>query len=476
MSGCDDFLKIRVIKNVYMNFIKTIKSALVSVVCRIPALNHLIQIKPNTGALREYFNCVQSNLEEGLDSHKNEVIDFTAIRKVHSVFRKYNVDSKKLGQDWWNQLFRTLNKPESYNENNSILIEKTKNLDSTILSTREWLHLYGFLTRLSIFKAAFQIRKIAKKRALHSTRSINCSKYDMERVIGSHIEEGEFVLAYELLKNYKEKYQKDPAAHELIQKVSDVIGIFEPTFEKLVPEDGYEEKRAFAKYIRGKEIAVVGPAKVNLKNASEIDSFDSILRFNYRENGMGCDSVYNGEKTDITHFNNEQTDYIVEHYRDHLPVNLDWVLIKRAKPYTMFKNNFSNSSFRVKKVNVMNKAFMYGALHAVPVCIMDLLTHRPKNLKVFNADLMITEERHENYRHEEYAFSGRWDELNEFAESNAWHDVVLQYKIFRLLLDRDLITGDARFLEVMNMGVDAYIDYIEELYGYKNILNLSVRN
>ena len=52
-----------------------------------------------------------------------------------------------------------------------------------------------------------------------------------------------------------------------------------------------------------------------------------------------------------------------------------------------------------------------------------------------------------------------------FRSSSILHDPILQYRTFHKLWCTKKITGDARFVEVMEMGLDAFLFELEHVYA-----------
>ena len=69
--------------------------------------------------------------------------------------------------------------------------------------------------------------------------------------------------------------------------------------------------------VKGAEIAkreapraLVGPAKTESRDAQEIDAFDLVIRFNYKEIGVGTDPDIKGLLCDVSYYNSAQAKYI----------------------------------------------------------------------------------------------------------------------------------------------------------------------
>ena len=101
----------------------------------------------------------------------------------------------------------------------------------------------------------------------------------------------------------------------------------------------YNEK-AISKLVRGKSVAIVGPAKPFEKNGSVIDSNDIIIRFNYLDPGMIYEKKeYIGSRTDISYYNisfEREKRYEIINTLKNYPIKL--VILRRSLSQKLMHN------------------------------------------------------------------------------------------------------------------------------------------
>ena len=440
-----------------------LRDYIIEAISYLPKSERVVQIEPNRSTFETYFETIHEifNNRNSTDSKYSKA----DLKKIYKQFRRSNVRAKRLGDDWWLILLSSL----GGNGRSEELISYTQKLMPDLLSIREWLHIYIMLTRLSLFSVSFYVRSHAMKLAVDMTDSRICPEYDLKKKIGALIETDQFEKADENFHIYIERFgEKD----EYCSKLKNFLIFTGGKNVKSLHDEESDLDNRYLGYIEGQSVAIVGPAVVGLKNAAEIDSFDRVLRFNYREKGLGLDPIYNGTKVDISCFNNNQAKHLAENLEDSFDVDLDWILVKRETPYNQMNHAFGDKKYSIRKILLHNDLLFFGQLHGVPNCAIDLLRFSTKAIMIFNADLTLTKKYHENYDADEYEKKGKLEKLNAYAQSNAMHDLIAQFNILKLLWNRDKISGDSRFNEVMALDLETYIKQIDHLYGYGAIKKL----
>jgi hypothetical protein len=217
----------------------------------------------------------------------------------------------------------------------------------------------------------------------------------------------------------------------------------------------------FHSLIKGKSIAIVGPSSTIEKDADEIDSFDLVVRLNYIRQDKGCDKIFNGVKTDISYFNGQHANSI--NFKNK-------TLVLEALSYSCFKKKLGVSSF-IKKRSVSIKyremlnfdSFLWhGTFNLIPLVLMDILAYKPKKIKIFHADLMLTSTNYKGYRSK---IKLNHEKINEtFRIGTITHDPVSQYKLLKKIHDSHKFSGDGGFEKLMAMGETNYVKELQKLY------------
>ena len=229
-------------------------------------------------------------------------------------------------------------------------------------------------------------------------------------------------------------------------------------FEKFKKDNFYNYD--FASLIF-KNIAIVGPLATRNYDAKLIDSFDTVVRLNHSLNGKGCDPKNKGLKTDITYFNGEQINDFILGDNLILPSYLRSVCVKDLKNIDKVLN--SNKEINFRKMNMFDDYQFFGTLNLIPKTILDILVYQPKSIYIFHADLNLSISRNKDYYPKKLSFSELHLKSN-LKSGFLIHDPITQYKLLEVLFKNNKIKGDKKFTEVMNLGLDSYLDKLSEIF------------
>ena len=222
------------------------------------------------------------------------------------------------------------------------------------------------------------------------------------------------------------------------------------------------EKELF-NMINNKKVAIVGPIEADHKSANEIDSFDVVVRLNYSFSGKDLDPHGKGLKIDLSYFNGEQIDYIININKCKLPDELKAVCIKDNSSNRTEKIKRINFDKIVKKIKNYNDLNFYNTFHLLPIALLDILENDPKIVKIFHSDLFLTTKRTLNY----YPKSFNRDHskvFKMFRESIFDHDPSCHHEFLRNLFIKGKIIGDEKFNHVMHLETSEYLKKLQKYY------------
>src|SRR5690606_31724342 len=98
-------------------------------------------------------------------------------------------------------------------------------------------------------------------------------------------------------------------------------------------------------------------------------------------------------------------------------------------------------------------------LKAGPNAMLERLRFNPACIKVFHTDLMLSAGRYAGYR------APGAEPIQYTRPFLKTHDPLLQYKVINRLSKLGYIRGDERFEEVMEMGLDGYLENLQRVHG-----------
>ena len=209
--------------------------------------------------------------------------------------------------------------------------------------------------------------------------------------------------------------------------------------------------------IKNKNIAIIGPANNDEKNASEIDKFDVVVRINQlsKENL----NLRKGYKTDIVFLNGVKCDQAI------LENKLKF--IKKTKILYVKNNGYLNFFKKIgfKNIKISSNIDDYMALgisNMLPFILFEILKYNPKKIKIFDNDLMLNPKRIKNYqRHSNY-------KAKDFLKMSINHDPISQFNFVKYLFKNSkIITGDKYFLSAIQHNEISYLKKLEKNYRLK---------
>ncbi len=230
---------------------------------------------------------------------------------------------------------------------------------------------------------------------------------------------------------------------------------------------------AFAAYVAGKRVAVVGPASSSAGQGPAIDRYDLIARFNYREDGAGLDPLHKGTRCDLAYFNRAQTDYLItKGDLSRFPATPAWVIARREQHVDMLASALEAEALRsgrgrwkhrYRSTPVYEVPMVRGFLNAAPNAVLDLLHSGAAAVDVFHVDFMLSVNRTHNY--------SPWvkdsaDATRSIIKCFAGvHDPITQVAVMKTAWQSGRIQGDEPFCAALQLGEQKYMDALQELYG-----------
>jgi glycerophosphoryl diester phosphodiesterase len=208
----------------------------------------------------------------------------------------------------------------------------------------------------------------------------------------------------------------------------------------------------FKEFVKNRTVAIVGPVNVGLENGLEVDMFDIVVKLNFRGvsqtpeiHGSNChisyyaNDVINGDNTDQSILSGMKAlSWIVFNGNCNLPIGFD----------------IAYKSKNVFPINKLNPCFK-GVLNAIPKAIVDLLLYEPIRIKVFNANLWLSQSNIEGYH-----VGFKRNEVSRFI----WHDPLSNFLFMKRLHENKVFEADCVLEEILSMNEEEYISKLQEFY------------
>mgnify|MGYP003964678395 FL=1 len=359
---------------------------------------------------------------------------------------KFNL---KLPQTWWLSFIDLLTFADKKSGDIGLyantLYKETIKLDLSKKNTFELFELYALLIEYGLYRVGliFRIECCSmlakcilnnKKNNLLKTRQLLSASFEMEDLdmVGKTLNT--------MGPKFKDKSDL-PFLYIFVKKIH-------PSFK--VNNTLYDVGRAldsnFYSLINGKSVAIVGPIENN--NFDEINNFDIIVRFNYK----GSEGYLN--RTDISYYNGQNGDYIVDNMGGNIPKDLKAAVFK-----TPIVNNV-NGNLCIRKMHSIADYFMLdNSANMLPNTVADLLPYNPSKIKVFSCNMNISFGHGYNLSYGQIPVN-----IREKFYPTIGHDPFSQYKFMEFLYKNSLIYGSEEFAHVMTLGVDQYMESLQNQY------------
>ena len=339
------------------------------------------------------------------------------------------------------------------------LKKQLKQSPAELLPCREWLRLY----ELCCFRGRYTLAQIFREKArILAVRPLKDDgvkpPISWANTIGASIEGGE-CESRKLLDTLLERAGVSVELAAKFRTYFSLINEAESSFDL----NGRARDSEFASFLKGKSVALVGPAPSNAFDAGEIDGHDVVVRLNHSFDGKGTDFIHKGIRTDITCFNGEQADALINERGAILPAELKWACFKSAAKIPLIKKTNPGAKIRCHvSFQGVNSTQFHGNFNMIPLVCLDFSLFNARTIKIYHADLMLTIRRQDGYYPESFEREKKLRDI--FLIGSVSHDPIQQFYVLSRLFETKKISGDLVFSRVMNMGLERYLIELESAY------------
>ncbi|MBB5022834.1 hypothetical protein HNR37_002181 [Desulfurispira natronophila] len=358
-------------------------------------------------------------------------------------------------------IFTSMDCAENNNQQSKNYIDSIARLCPETISAQKWLILYDILCQTGSLVVASKVRDHAIAasyiEADKTPNQVTLSMAFKAAIEEYEIEKAEFYLN-ELfgLSTNRETLLLFQTYLQLM--TGNRKGISGYSSEWLLRK---RDKR-FCDYIKGKSIALVGPAPTGDMAGDEIDSYDIVIRLNYagEQNKMTTEEF--GRRTDISYFNVEALRDMNKNKSYGLLDNLSFYVYRNHK-YTWLDHDARDGRSRTFIKN--NMMFNKGP-NAIPAAIFDLLCCGASNIKLFKSNFFLSEK--------PYAVNYAGRISKEKSNSNSFtdlpfsgHDLLSQLSFVRTLWKNNIIEVEASSDHALTLNNCEYYAELQKLYQFR---------
>jgi hypothetical protein len=215
--------------------------------------------------------------------------------------------------------------------------------------------------------------------------------------------------------------------------------------------------QSFINYVKGKRIALIGPAIGEHSLEDAISKYDFVVRFNHTQEASLTESAHNPASTLSISY------YSKQHFVKHLDVHMK--MLQDSHIEYMIINGWNPSQGPADMASILMErtrapspfVLVYQAvLLATPRCLYDLLLCEPKSIHVYNSDFYTV---YPFYRKNYFFYS---DSKEQFFRSLGVHDLIFSFNFCKMLIKNKKVSGDAAFLRALNLSMEDYLKVIKE--------------
>jgi len=335
------------------------------------------------------------------------------------------------------------------------LLQQTEELDHTGISCANWKRLCYLAFCNGLFQVSARLRDKAIKNAYQNLDSKDPNPGGLIEAFKAAVDQADYQAAEAVLgrisgKFYDQAYLNNLSLYYYLMK-RDKEKAWSLVQPLLTAND-----LAYADYLKGKSVAVVGPAPSGEDLGSEIDSYDIVVRPHYKGKEYVPNSKEFGTRVNVSYYGGI-IKTINEFDNLHFFNALDYAVFKAIKyPFQekMYKKQHSRVCFSTK-VLLFN-----GVANMIPLIIFDLLHFKTSKLKVFKVNFHLAEQLYYDgyaFKGEEASFISRWPLF-------AGHNQITQLNFTRNLWYSGQIEVDESCEAVLRLTNEEYMSKMEDIY------------
>ncbi len=242
-------------------------------------------------------------------------------------------------------------------------------------------------------------------------------------------------------------------AHALRGQSSEAFRLWSEGFEPLDVQ--------FLDFVRGKTVAVVGPARPGSDLSAEIDAFDIVVRTNYH----GVLDVRCGSRTHVSYYNGFR---VANRRREVASVasNLSWLVMTRGGTEGL-RELLPRAPLRA--AHRCQPYFFEASPLAIPVILSDLIRFEPAEIKLFCSDFYDSTLSYVASYHPNPVSAAS------LSHSIRTHDPFSSFRFVQLLVSSGLIKVDPVAARVLSHTSEQYAGHLQKLYGEYFVENKNQR-
>ena len=398
--------------------------------------------------IKEYKFIIRNSLHKFQNS-----IDEAFIAHLFERFKKIKNNDIVLDKGWWSSFLDliTSNASKRPAKMKDFLV-LTNHLSALNLTCSEGLEMYYFCLEYGFYRAALIFRIGARKTAVSEATLNPKDALSQSRKLIAHFERADDLLSECLIEIKKIFPNNDEfTAMEFI-----LARLFSWQSQSNFQNHnlGHFISPEYSSMIRGASIAVVSRAVFDTERGAEIDSFDYVVRTNYRGGDLSPRAKFDGKRVDISYYNGHTANNILNNDNGMIPSGLKAAVFKEPVEHL-----FNGTAFKRHLSLFLDLLTFESSAYALPNIIADLMLHQPERIKIFSADALLTNTRPIYYGQA----AGVYTTITSTNYPRK-HDTIANYISLLYFYKRGFIEGDAHFINTMELGIENYVANLEKTW------------
>lgn len=209
------------------------------------------------------------------------------------------------------------------------------------------------------------------------------------------------------------------------------------------------------KLVKGRRVALVGPAETGDRLGNIIDEYDVVVRPRYQPEFIAENRDAQGSRTDITYYSGQDLTNLFETISG--AAEAGDIKVVNARPFSHAAHAHRNLDWLRFYRQDFSLCFHGGSL-GIQRMAYDLLQFQPEEICVFNSDLYTGNSMFTTGWREGNTF-GPYSHINDIVVS---HDVKSEFRFMKALMATGVVTAQGRAAEVLEQTPDEYVRAVED--------------
>jgi hypothetical protein len=324
-------------------------------------------------------------------------------------------------------------------------------VETATINVEAWLGLRYGLARLGLFEASGKARAGARSAALLAVANESRGGPSVVHALRAAMDKGDFELAESLVQRLPRRLEH----HPLIASTSWFLDLCTGGSRSSQTAGGLQpsgSEEAFAKLVRGRSVALVGPAPMEESHGPAIDGHDLVIRMNYWGPRQLGDPELVGGRTDISYYNGQITGLLRK-------VD-DTRFLDAMKFVVLREGGRGDPGGSVRCLQPIGRLGFAGQYQFLPLTLGDILRYRPSGVSVFGVNFMLSPSKYrDGYRQD------GWPGIGDQRRSFAVHDLLDQFHFAQHLQSAGLVVLDETAARIASLSDEAYLAGIDGIYG-----------